>query len=71
MQLARQQAGLRVTDRIALTLDGDRVLIEAARAHQDYIAGETLATSVSYESLDGAAPVQIDGRDLRIAVALA
>jgi isoleucyl-tRNA synthetase len=71
VQLARQQAGLDVTDRIALTLDGDDTLIEAAQTHQDYIAGETLATSVSYESFDGAAPVQIEGRDLRIGVAVA
>ena len=71
VQLARQQAGLEITDRIVLTLDGDAALIEAAQAHQDYIAGETLATSVSYESLDGAAPVEIDGRALRIGVAMA
>jgi isoleucyl-tRNA synthetase len=71
VQLARQQAGLDVTDRIALTLDGDDALIEAARAYQDYIAGETLATSVAYESLDGSAPVEIEGRQLRIGVALA
>src|SRR5207302_1758099 len=64
VQVARQQAGLKVTDRIALTLDGDDSLIEAARAHQDYIAGETLATAVSYEDLDGAAPVEIEGREL-------
>jgi len=69
VQLARQQAGLEVTDRIALTLDGDEALLEAARAYQDYIAGETLATTVSFESLDGAEPVRIDDRDLRIGVA--
>ena len=71
VQLARQQAGLDVTDRIALTLDGDEALIDAAQAHQEYIAGETLATTVSYESLDGAAPIEIDGRELRIGVAVA
>jgi isoleucyl-tRNA synthetase len=71
VQLARQGAELDVTDRIVLTLDGDEPLIEAARAHQDYIANETLATTVSYESLDGATPVEIDGRALRIGVALA
>ena len=33
---------------------------------------ETLAVKVSYESLDGSlAPVNIDGRELRVAVALA
>jgi isoleucyl-tRNA synthetase len=70
IQLARQEAGLDVTDRIALTLDGDDALVAAARVHEPYIAGETLATRVSYESLDGSvAPVIIDGRELRVGVA--
>ncbi len=72
VQLARQDAGLDVTDRIVLTLDGDASLLDAARAHQDYVAGETLALQVGYESLDGSvAPVTIDGRELRVGVALA
>ncbi len=71
VQLARQDAGLEVTDRIALSLDGDAELLGAAREHEGYIAGETLATAVSYETLNGAAPVVVDGRELRIAVAVA
>jgi isoleucyl-tRNA synthetase len=71
VQAARRDAGLDVSDRIALALSGDEDLLGAARAYQDYIAGETLATEVSYESLDGAQPVKIDGRELRIGVALA
>ncbi len=72
IQRARQNAGLEVTDRIHLTLDGDDSLVAAARTHEPYIAGETLAVQVSYESLDGSpAPVSIDGRELRVAVALA
>jgi isoleucyl-tRNA synthetase len=72
VQTARQSAGLEVTDRIVLTLDGDDALVAAARTHEAYIAGETLAVQVSYESLDGAGePVAIDGRELRVAVALA
>jgi isoleucyl-tRNA synthetase len=71
VQAARRDAGLEVTDRITLTLDGDEDLIGAARAHEGYIAGETLAVEVSYESLDGAQPVRIDGRELRVGVALA
>jgi isoleucyl-tRNA synthetase len=70
-QAARRDAGLQITDRIVLSLDGDESLIGAAREHQQYIAGETLARQVSYELLDGAAPVSIDGRRLRIGVALA
>jgi isoleucyl-tRNA synthetase len=71
VQSARQGAGLEVTDRIVLTLDGDASLIGAARAHEAYIAGETLAVEVGYESLDGAQPVAVDGRELRVGVAQA
>jgi isoleucyl-tRNA synthetase len=71
VQAARRHAGLEVTDRISLTLAGDEALVGAARAHERYIAGETLATAVSYESLDGAQPVTIDGRPLKVGVALA
>jgi isoleucyl-tRNA synthetase len=72
VQNARAAAGLEVSDRILLTLDGDEALLGAARAHQAYIAGETLAVQVSYESMDGElAPVTIDGRELRVGVAVA
>ena len=47
IQNARQAAGLEISDRILLTLDGDAELLAAARAHQEYIAGETLATAVA------------------------
>ncbi|MEZ5076222.1 MAG: isoleucine--tRNA ligase [Solirubrobacterales bacterium] len=67
VQNARKDAGLEITDRIALALGGDAELLEAARAHRDYLAGEVLATAVSYESADGAA-ARIDGRELRIGV---
>ena len=69
VQKARQDAGLQISDRIVLTLDGDEELVAAARTHEAYVAGETLAISVSYESLDGAEPVMIDGRPLKIGVA--
>ncbi len=70
VQTARQDAGLQVSDRIVLTLDGDERLLAAARVHQDYIAAEVLATNVDYARLDGAPPVMIDGAPLTIAVAL-
>ena len=50
VQNARKTAGLQVEDRIELRLGGDAALIEAAEAHRDYIAGETLA--VELRSLD-------------------
>ena len=69
IQNARKAAGLNVEDRIALTLGGDSELLEAVRAHEDYVAGETLATSVV---LDGASAAdhaaEIEGRPLAIGV---
>jgi isoleucyl-tRNA synthetase len=67
VQSARKSAGLEVEDRIQLTLDGDEALLEAARAFEAYVAGETLAVGVGYGDGDGAA-VTIEGRPLRIAV---
>jgi isoleucyl-tRNA synthetase len=70
VQNARKDSGLDVSDRIELRLGGDAELLEAAREHQTYIAGETLATGVSY---DGPGPdaiaTTIDGRELSIGVA--
>ena len=71
VQSTRQSAGLEISDRIALTLDGDPDLLAAARAHETYIAGETLAAVVAYGDLDGTVdPVLIDGRALKIAVSV-
>jgi isoleucyl-tRNA synthetase len=70
VQAARRDAGLDVTDRIVLTLDGDAELIEAARRHEQYVAGETLAVTAGYEPLPGVAPITIGGRELRVGVAV-
>jgi isoleucyl-tRNA synthetase len=68
IQNARKAAGLEVEDRIALTLGGDEVLVAAARAHEAYVAGETLATEVAYADGGGEAAT-IEGRTLAIGVA--
>jgi isoleucyl-tRNA synthetase len=67
VQNARKTAGLAVEDRIRLGLGGDEELLAAAREHEAYLAGETLAVAVGYEGGDGAA-ASIEGRELRIAV---
>jgi isoleucyl-tRNA synthetase len=69
VQGARREAGLEVTDRIALTLDGDAELLDAARAHEEHLAGETLATAVAYGPAEGAARAEIEGRELLVGVA--
>jgi isoleucyl-tRNA synthetase len=68
IQNARKAAGLNVEDRIALTLGGDEDLLEATRAHQDYVAGEVLATSVAFDGASSGEVAQIKGRELQIAV---
>jgi isoleucyl-tRNA synthetase len=73
VQLARKEAGLDVTDRIALGLTGDAEMLEVAREHEAYIVGETLATNFN---LDGAAgdgtervsETTIEGLQLKISV---
>jgi isoleucyl-tRNA synthetase len=69
VQNARKAAGLNVQDRIVLTLGGDDELLAAVRAHEGYVTGETLATSLSYDGahVDGAA-ARIEGLELAIAV---
>jgi isoleucyl-tRNA synthetase len=67
VQNARKAAGLDISDRIALGLGGDEELLAAAREHEPYVAGEVLATSVTYDDTETPA-VRVDGRDLHIAV---
>jgi isoleucyl-tRNA synthetase len=68
VQAARRSAGLAVEDRIQLALGGDDELLAAARAYEDYVRGETLARSLSFEADGSAASATIDGLELRIAV---
>jgi isoleucyl-tRNA synthetase len=55
VQNARKAAGLRVEDRIELSLGGDDALLAAARMHENTVAGETLAVSVVYDAGEGEA----------------
>jgi isoleucyl-tRNA synthetase len=67
IQNARKDAGLEVEDRISLTLWGDESLLEAIRAHEPYVTGETLAASFEIaQSAPNGATAQIEGRTLTI-----
>jgi isoleucyl-tRNA synthetase len=69
IQNARKQAGLEVSDRIALSLGGDEELLAAAREHEAAIAAEVLATSVTVgDAAAGATEASVEGRPLRIAI---
>jgi isoleucyl-tRNA synthetase len=68
IQGARRDAGLAVEDRIELALGGDDELLAAARAHEEYVRGETLARGLSYDADGSSARATIDGRELLIAL---
>ncbi|WP_370291681.1 isoleucine--tRNA ligase [Nocardioides sp.] len=77
VQQARRDAGLEVTDRIELVIDGADAVLAAARAHESLIAGETLATSyaVGADQGDGRGEDVVvtvgDGAEARIRLARA
>src|SRR5699024_2417058 len=54
VQDARKNAGLHVADRISLTLTPPAPWVEAVRRHAEFIAAETLATSVQVHAGNGA-----------------
>jgi isoleucyl-tRNA synthetase len=46
VQRLRKDAGLEVTDRIELVVDGPETILGAARRHENFVAGETLAVAM-------------------------
>ncbi|WP_103383159.1 isoleucine--tRNA ligase [Pseudonocardia dioxanivorans] len=66
VQQARRDAGLDVSDRIVLTIGGDDEVLAAVGAHEAFVAGEVLATSVVHAepaepTLVGTAAAAADG----------
>jgi isoleucyl-tRNA synthetase len=68
VQQCRRDSGLEITDRIALVLGGSEELLNVAHAHEAYVAGETLATSIAYgeQRSDWLASTEIDSLTLKI-----
>jgi isoleucyl-tRNA synthetase len=71
LQELRKQSGFAVEDRIQLSYEGGGLLLQALERWRDYIATETLATSVTRG--DGAAGARvellsIEGHELRVSV---
>ncbi len=56
VQQARKDAGLDVSDRISLTIGGDHGIQHAAKAHEQLITRETLASSLSLSAAEGPEP---------------
>jgi isoleucyl-tRNA synthetase len=74
IQRLRKDAGLEITDRIELALGGPEAVQGAARTHQGFIAGETLAVSVTVgdegisDGFEHVRDTDIDGVPARIAL---
>ncbi|HEY3896081.1 MAG TPA: isoleucine--tRNA ligase [Pseudonocardiaceae bacterium] len=72
VQQARREAGLEVTDRVILTIDAPDEVLVAARAHEQFIAGEVLARRIDYAPVpDGFTGVVGDIREgvpVRVAI---
>lgn len=69
IQSARRDANLVVTDRIDLSIDGPGPILAAIEAHEQFIADQVLATSVTFGSVaDGSVPHtgKITGGDLTV-----
>ena len=69
IQNARKDAGLEVSDRIALKLGGDDEILAAVREHETFVAGEVLATSVGYGANGAGAQATVDGHAVSIVMA--
>ena len=66
MQQARKEQSFDVADRIVLSLAGDDALLDAVRAHVDYLQREVLATTVEFTESAGATAATVDGKTLRV-----
>jgi isoleucyl-tRNA synthetase len=69
VQQARRDAGLDVSDRIALTLAASDAVTGAVATHRDFVAAETLATSMEFGAVsDGFTGEVGDGEPVTVAV---
>jgi isoleucyl-tRNA synthetase len=75
VQRLRKDAGLAVSDRIHLMVDGSAEVVSAVREYRDHVAGETLAREVTMgEGVGGGREhpatqtLDLDGLELRIAL---
>jgi isoleucyl-tRNA synthetase len=69
VQQARRDAGLDVSDRIALVVSASDGVRQAVETHRDFVAGETLATEVTFGAAGGGFDGEV-GDDERVTVAV-
>ncbi|WP_370948302.1 isoleucine--tRNA ligase [Amycolatopsis sp. cg5] len=70
VQQARRDAGLDVADRIELVVDAPAEVTEAAKAHEKFVASETLSLAVSYGEVTGGSEGTV-GEGVKVTVSVA
>ncbi|MFL5799950.1 MAG: isoleucine--tRNA ligase [Actinomycetota bacterium] len=71
VQDARRAAGLQVTDRIRVHVDGPDALLAALREHRDYVSNETLARSLDagrHQDADHVSETVLEGQAVVISL---
>jgi len=68
VQAMRKEADFEVTQRIAVTVACDAETQAALEAHRDYVVNETLTTSLTFGSADGAKEVDLNGHATAVSV---
>ncbi len=68
VQQARKDAGFDVADRIRLTVAAEGPVADAIRAHQEFLASETLASEVAFGPVEADETEVGDGGVVRVAV---
>ena len=72
VQQARRDADLNVADRISLTVSAAPEVTAAVETYREFVAGETLATSVAFGAVDGGFAGEVgDGETVTVRVARA
>jgi isoleucyl-tRNA synthetase len=71
VQDARKQAGLEVSDRIVLDVDGDTAVAAAVAAHRDYVMAETLTSEWAPLRGAGVFVAQLNEPEFRCTIRLA
>ena len=73
VQQARRNADFLITDRILLWLDADTVVLDAVRDHEGWVAGQVLATEITYGPTSNApfTTVTIEGTEVNLALVVA
>ncbi len=76
IQRLRKEAGLEITDRIRLAVDGGEGAVAAAEAWKDFIVGETLAVELrvgtdAVGALEQVLADDVDGTPVRVALSVA